>query len=224
MKTLVKGAVSAAVGLVAFGLMLFLPAGTFHYWQAWVFLAVFALSTWIPSVYLMRTNPEALERRMRVGPSAETRTLQRVLITVVFISFPAMFVISALDHRFGWSSVPASVSLIGDVLVAIGLGLSMLVIVQNSYAAANITIESGQTLVSTGLYGLVRHPMYTGNVIMMVGVPLALDSYWGLVFVIPALLALALRIRDEEDLLTHELSGYRDYTQRVHYRLLPYVW
>jgi protein-S-isoprenylcysteine O-methyltransferase Ste14 len=100
----------------------------------------------------------------------------------------------------------------------------MLVIAQNGYAAANITIESGQTLVATGLYGLVRHPMYTGNVIMMVGVPLALDSYWGLVLGIPALLALALRIRDEEDLLTHELSGYRDYTQRVHYRLLPCVW
>jgi protein-S-isoprenylcysteine O-methyltransferase Ste14 len=224
MKTAVKGLLSATLGLVAFGAMLFLPAGTFHYWQAWVFLAVFAFSTWIPSVYLMRTNPAALERRMRVGPSAETRTLQRILITVVFISFPAMFVISALDHRFGWSPVPASVSLIGDVLVAIGLGLSMLVIVQNSYAAANVTVEAGQQLVSTGLYGLVRHPMYTGNVFLMLGIPLALGSYWGLLLFIPGLVVLVLRIRDEEDLLTHELSGYRDYTQRVHYRLLPYVW
>jgi protein-S-isoprenylcysteine O-methyltransferase Ste14 len=224
MKTAAKGLLSATFGLVAFGAMLFLPAGTFHYWQAWVFLAVFALSTWIPSVYLMRTNPEALERRMRVGPSAEARTLQRILITVVFISFPAMFVISALDHRFGWSSVPASVSVIGDVLVAIGLGLSMLVIVQNSYAAANVTVEAGQQLVSTGLYGLMRHPMYTGNVVLMLGIPLALGSYWGLLLFIPGLVVLVLRIRDEEDLLTHELSGYRDYTQRVHYRLLPYVW
>jgi protein-S-isoprenylcysteine O-methyltransferase Ste14 len=224
MKTAAKGLLSATLGLVAFGAMLFLPAGTFHYWQAWVFLAVFALSTWIPSVYLMRTNPEALERRMRVGPSAEARTLQRILITVVFISFPAMFVISALDHRFGWSSVPASVSVIGDVLVAIGLGLSMLVIVQNSYAAANVTVEAGQQLVSTGLYGRVRHPMYTGNVFLMLGIPLALGSYWGLLLFIPGLVVLILRIGDEEDLLTHELSGYRDYTQQVHYRLLPYVW
>jgi protein-S-isoprenylcysteine O-methyltransferase Ste14 len=135
-----------------------------------------------------------------------------------------MFVISALDHRFGWSSVPASVSVIGDVLVAIGLGLSMLVIVQNSYAAANVTVEAGQQLVSTGLYGLVRHPMYTGNVFLMLGIPLALGSYWGLLLFIPGLVVLVLRIRDEEDLLTHELSGYRDYTQQVHYRLLPYVW
>jgi protein-S-isoprenylcysteine O-methyltransferase Ste14 len=224
MKTLVKGAVSAALGLVAFGLMLFLPAGTFQYWQAWVFLAVFAFYTWIPSVYLVRKNPAALERRMHAGPLAETRTLQQIVSTVVFICFPAMLVVSALDHRFGWSPVPTTITVVGDILVAVGLGVAMLVIAQNGYAAANITIESGQTLVSTGLYGLVRHPMYTGNVIMMAGVPLALDSYWGLVFGIPALLALALRIRDEEDLLTHELSGYRDYTQRVHYRLLPYVW
>jgi protein-S-isoprenylcysteine O-methyltransferase Ste14 len=224
MKTAAKGLLSATLGLVAFGAMLFLPAGTFHYWQAWVFLAVFALSTWIPSVYLMRTNPEALERRMRVGPSAETRPLQRVLISIVFISFPVMFVISALDHRFGWSSVPASVSVIGDVLVAVGLGLAMLVIVQNGYAAANVTVEAGQQLVSTGLYGLVRHPMYTGNVVLMLGIPLALGSYWGLLLAIPGVVVLILRIGDEEDLLTHELSGYRDYTQRVHYRLLPYVW
>ena len=224
MKTLVKGAVSAALGLVAFGLMLFLPAGTFHYWQAWVFLAVFAFYTWIPSVYLVRKNPAALERRMHAGPLAETRTLQQIVSTVVFICFPAMLVVSALDHRFGWSPVPTTVTVVGDILVAVGLGVAMLVVAQNGYAAANITIESGQTLVSTGLYGLVRHPMYSGSVIMMVGVPLALDSYWGLVFVIPALVALALRIRDEEEFLQQQLSGYSDYEQQVRYRLVPYVW
>ena len=224
MKTLVKGAVSAALGLVAFGLMLFLPAGTVHYWQAWVFLAVFAFYTWIPSVYLVRKNPAALERRMHAGPLAETRTLQQIVSTVVFICFPAMLVVSALDHRFGWSPVPTTVTVVGDVLVAVGLGVAMLVVAQNGYAAANITIESGQTLVSTGLYGLVRHPMYSGSVIMMVGVPLALDSYWGLVFVLPALVALALRIRDEEEFLQQQLSGYSDYEQQVRYRLVPYVW
>ena len=218
-----KGLVSATLGLVAFGLMLFLPAGTFHYWQAWVFLAVFALSTWIPSVYLMRTNPAALERRMR-GPSAETRTLQRILIAVIFVCFPAMFVVSALDHRFGWSPVPAAVSLVGDVLVASGLILDMLVVIQNSYAAVNVVVEAGQRLVSSGLYGLVRHPMYTGNVILMLGVPLALGSYWGLVFVIPGLIVLVLRIRDEEGLLEEELPGYSEYEQQVRYRLLPYLW
>src|SRR6202161_2819426 len=215
MKTAAKVLLSATLGLVAFGATLFLPAGTFHYWQAWVFLAVFALASWIPSAYLMRTNPEALERRMRVGPSAGTRPLPRILITVVFISFPVMFVVSALDHRFRWSQMPAPVSVIGDVLVAVGLGLAMLVIIQNSYAAANVTVEGGQQLVSTGLYGMVRHPMYTGNVFLMLGIPLALGSYWGLILVIPGLVVLVLRIGDEEDLLTHELSGYREYTQQV---------
>jgi protein-S-isoprenylcysteine O-methyltransferase Ste14 len=223
MKTAAKGLLSAALGLVAFGAMLFLPAGTFHYWQAWVFLAVFALSTWIPSVYLMRTNPAALDRRMR-GPLAETRPRQRMIVAVLFVAFPAMFVVSALDHRFGWSSVPAAISLAGDVLVAVGLGIAMLVVVQNGYAAVNVTVESGQTLVSTGLYGLVRHPMYTGNVVLMLGIPPALGSYWGLLLMIPGMVVLVLRILDEEELLTHELSGYRDYTQKVHYRLLPYVW
>jgi protein-S-isoprenylcysteine O-methyltransferase Ste14 len=224
MNTIGKGLVSATLGLAAFGLMLFLPAGTLQYWQAWVFLAVFALSTWIPSVYLMRTNPAALERRMRVGPLAETRTLQRIVIAVMFICFPAMFVVSAFDHHFGWSPVPATVCLIGDVLVAIGLGIAMLVVIQNGYAAANVTVEAEQKVVSTGLYGLVRHPMYTGNVILMIGVPLALGSYWGLVFVVPGLIVLVLRIGDEEQLLGQELNGYREYAQQVHYRLVPYVW
>ncbi|HZC90854.1 MAG TPA: isoprenylcysteine carboxylmethyltransferase family protein [Mycobacterium sp.] len=224
MKTLVKGGVSAALGLVAFGLLLFLPAGTLHYWQAWVFLAVFAFYTWIPSVYLVRKNPAALERRMHAGPLAETRTLQQIVSAVVFICFPAMLVVSALDHRFGWSPVPTTVTVVGDILVAVGLAVAMLVVAQNGYAAANITVESEQTLASTGLYGLVRHPMYSGSIIMMVGVPLALGSYWGLALVVPGLIALALRIRDEEDLLEHELSGYREYTQHVRYRLVPYVW
>lgn len=224
MKTVGKMLVSAALGLVAFGLLLFLPAGTFHYWQAWVFLAMFALSSWIPSVYLLRTNPAALERRTHAGPLAESRMPQRILITVIFISFPVMFVVSALDHRFGWSPVPAAVCLAGDVLVAVGLVLGTLVVIQNGYAAANITVEPGQTLASTGLYGLVRHPMYAGSVIMMIGVPLALGSYWGLVLVIPVLIALVLRILDEEELLRDELAGYSEYTRRVQYRLVPYVW
>jgi protein-S-isoprenylcysteine O-methyltransferase Ste14 len=223
-KTLGKWVSSAILGFGAFGLILFLPAGTFHYWQAWVFLAVFTLSTWIPSVYLLRTNPAALDRRMRAGPLSETRTLQKIIISIALSSLMAMIVFSALDHRFGWSSVPATVCLAGDVLVGIGLGISMLVVIQNGYAAANVAVEGEQTLVSTGLYGLVRHPMYTGNVVLMVGVPLALGSYWGLLFVIPGLVVLAVRIRDEEELLGQELSGYSEYREQVHYRLVPYVW
>jgi protein-S-isoprenylcysteine O-methyltransferase Ste14 len=209
---------------VAFGLILFLTAGTVNYWQAWILLAVFAISTWISSIYLLRANPAALQRRMRGGPTAETRMPQKVVIGCFWLSLATMFIVSVLDHRFGWSAVPPAVFLVGDVLVAVGLGVVMLVIIQNSYAAATVRVEAGQKLVSTGLYGLVRHPMYTGNVIMMVGIPLALGSYWALVFVVPGLLVLALRIRDEEKLLQEQLDGYRQYTQKVRYRLVPCMW
>lgn len=224
MKMLGKFAFSSVCGATVFALLLFLPAGTWRYWQGWVFLAVFALCTSIPSIYLLRTNPAALERRMHAGPFSETRMTQKVIISVAAFSLLGMIVLSALDYRFNWSSVPAAVSLAGDVLVAIGLSVAMLVVVQNAYAAANVTVEAGQRLVSTGLYGLVRHPMYAGDVIMMVGIPLALGSYWALLLVIPGLVALALRIRDEEQLLAQELSGYDEYRQRVRYRLVPYAW
>lgn len=224
MKTIPKMLAFGLVEPVTFGLILFLTAGTFDYWQAWAFLAVFALSGWIPSIYLLRTNPVALQRRMRGGPTAETRTRQKVVMGGSWLSLASMFTISALDHRLGWSSVPTAICLVGDVLVAVGLTAMMLVVIQNSHAAATIRVEAGQKLISTGFYGLVRHPMYTGNVIMMIGIPLALGSYWGLVFVIPGLIVLALRIRDEEKLLQEELDGYREYTQKVRYRLVPCMW
>lgn len=224
MKSLPRMLVFGIVGLLAFCALLFLPAWTFDYWQAWVFLAVFAVSTWIPTIYLMRTNPDALERRMHAGPRAEIRSVQKTVVVVSFVSLAAMIVLSVLDHRFGWSTVPTAISLVGDVLVALGLGIDMLVVVQNSYAAATVTVEAGQTLVSTGLYGVVRHPMYAGNVLMMVGVPLALGSYWGLACVIVGLVGLAVRIRDEEKLLAQDLAGYGDYTHKVRYRLVPYIW
>jgi protein-S-isoprenylcysteine O-methyltransferase Ste14 len=224
MKTSIQAVVSALIGLVVFGLLVFWPAGTFDYWRGWVFIAVFATATLIPSVYLAVKNPAALRRRMQAGPGAETRPLQKLIMTVAFGSMAAMIVISALDFRFQWSTVPAAVSVVGDVLVAVGLAITMLVTIQNGYAAANITVESGQQLSSTGWYGFVRHPMYFGNVILMIGIPLALGSYWGQLIVIPGLLVLGLRIRDEESLLTQELAGYREYIQRVHYRLVPYLW
>jgi protein-S-isoprenylcysteine O-methyltransferase Ste14 len=135
-----------------------------------------------------------------------------------------MLVVSVFDHRFGWSPVPTAISLVGDVLVALGLAVPVLVVTQNRYASTTVRVGAGQKVVSTGLYGLVRHPMYTGNAIMMVGIPLALGSYWGLVFVLPGLIVLAWRIRDEEKLLQEQLEGYREYAQKVHYRLVPCMW
>ena len=224
MKTGVKATATALIGVVVFVVLLFVPAGTFHYWEAWLFIAVFSVSTLLPAAYLIRKNPVALERRMRAGPSAETRTVQKIVIAIAGFSAAGQLVLCALDHRFGWSAVPAAVSAAGDVLVSAGLGIALLALIQNSYAAANITVEPGQRPVSTGLYGFVRHPMYLGNLIMMVGIPLALGSYWGLLILVPGVLVLAIRILDEETMLEHELDGYRDYARKVHYRLVPYIW
>ena len=224
MRTVVQALFTSLIGFIAFGLLVFWPAGTFEYWRGWAFIAVFAAATLIPSVYLAVKNPAALKRRMQAGPGAESRPLQKLIITVAFVSMGTMIAVSALDFRFGWSTVPAAVSVLGLVLVAIGLTVAMLVTIQNGYAAANVKVESGQQLSSTGWYGFVRHPMYFGNVILMIGVPLALGSYWGLLIVIAGLAVLALRINDEEALLAQQLAGYREYMQKVHYRLVPYVW
>jgi protein-S-isoprenylcysteine O-methyltransferase Ste14 len=224
MKTALQSIASGLIGLVVFGLLVFWPAGTFDYWRGWAFIVVFAAATTLPSLYLAATNPAALRRRMQAGPAAETRLLQKIIISIAFLAMGATIVVSALDFRFGWSSVPAWVSVVGDVLVAIGLGIAMLTTIQNGYASANITVESGQQLVSTGMYSVVRHPMYFGNVVLMIGIPLALGSYWGLLFVVPGLAVLSVRILDEEKLLTQQLAGYHDYAERVHYRLVPYVW
>jgi protein-S-isoprenylcysteine O-methyltransferase Ste14 len=212
------------VSVVFFGAALFLPAGTVEYRQAWVYLAVFAATTLLPSLYLALRHPAALQRRMKGGPTAETRPVQRVVMVATVAAVVIQLVVSALDHRFGWSSVPSAVVVLGAVLVGVGLLVAQYVVIQNEYAAATITVEADQPLVSTGLYGLVRHPMYSGALVMMVGTPLALDSYWGLVLLVPACVALGVRIADEEKMLTEELTGYGDYVERVRFRLVPGVW
>ena len=224
MKAAFQAATTSIVGFAAFLLLVFWPAGTFDYWRGWAFIAVFAAATMIPSLYLLATNPAALKRRMQAGPVAETRPLQKIIITFAFLAMGAIIVVSALDFRLGWSSVAPAVSVIGAVVVAVGLLIAMFTTVQNGYAAANINVESDQKVVSTGFYAMVRHPMYFGNIVLMVGTPLALGSYWGLLFVIPGLIGLAVRILDEEKVLAQRLTGYTDYLQRVHYRLVPGVW
>jgi protein-S-isoprenylcysteine O-methyltransferase Ste14 len=224
MKLLLQAVAASLFGIVFFGVPLFWPAGTFDYWQAWVFIAVFGAVSFGPSVYWALREPEVLKRRMRSGPTAETRPAQKVATIGIIGMVLAMLVVSALDHRFGWSNVPTPVVIVGDVLVAVGLGLSMLVVNQNNYAAATITVEAEQPVVDTGLYGLVRHPMYASALILFVGMPLALDSYWSLVAVVPAVAVLAVRIVDEEKMLRQELDGYDEYTHKVHYRLVPGVW
>lgn len=215
---------TTVVGLIVLGALLFVPAGTLAYGPGWAFIVVFTLLTNGIGVYLALKDPELLERRMRGGPTAETRSVQRVLIAVIAVAVLATPVVAALDWRLGWSRAPVAVIVLGDVLVALGLALTFVVLLQNRYAASAIRIMAGQTLVSTGLYGVVRHPMYLGALILVIGEPLALGSYWGLLVLLVVVPALALRIADEEDMLANELPGYRDYRHAVRYRLVPGIW
>jgi protein-S-isoprenylcysteine O-methyltransferase Ste14 len=150
--------------------------------------------------------------------------VQKIASVAYVVVFAAMAVLSSLDHRFGWSQVPPTVVVVGQVLVALGLGIAVLVVLQNNYASANVAVRSNQAVVSSGLYGLVRHPMYLGVLVTLIGAPLALDSYWGLVLLVPLLAVLVSRIVDEEKLLRAELAGYDYYAFRVRRRLVPYVW
>jgi protein-S-isoprenylcysteine O-methyltransferase Ste14 len=215
---------SLPIILIVAGITIFLPAETFNYWQAWAFIAVFTIAMSILTIYVGIKSPAALQRRMQVGPAVETRTEQKLLSTGVLLSMPVILAFSAFDHRFHWSPVPIAVSLVGDALVVIGGIIVMFVILQNSYAATTITVEAGQKVSSTGLYRFIRHPMYGGFLITMMGTPLALGSWWGLACLIFGVITFALRILDEEKALKQGLHGYSEYMQKVHYRLVPYVW
>jgi protein-S-isoprenylcysteine O-methyltransferase Ste14 len=212
---------SGALLVIAMALLVFIPAGTLAYWQGWMYLGLIIVTSVISSAYLMRGDQSAIEHRQ---VKRETRPIQRIFAVTAHAWAVGMVVFSVIDHRFGWSHVPAAVSILGAILVATAAAAITVVVAQNNHAAFTVRVEEDQPLISTGLYGVVRHPMYTCNAVLMVGTPLALGSYWGLLFIIPGLLLFALRIRDEEALLRDELAGYDVYMQQVPHRLVPGVW
>ena len=212
------------IGVVILGIILFLPAWTLDYWQAWVFIIVFMVSVTIIGVYLSLKDPALLERRKQVGPAKEQNISQKIIMSLAFVSILGLLVFCALDHRFGWSPVPLWVTLIGDVLVALGLMIDLFVMRENSYGGSTVQTIEGQKVISTGSYALVRHPMYGGVLVMMAGVPLALGSWWGLLVLVIVVPGLVWRILDEEKLLKKDLPGYNYYVLKVRYRLVPYLW
>jgi protein-S-isoprenylcysteine O-methyltransferase Ste14 len=210
--------------IVALGFLLFAPAWTFDYWQAWVYLWVFATSSGLITTYLWKKDPKLLERRTNAGPRAENEKSQQLIQLLASVVFIGAMILPALDHRFSWSAVPPPVVAAGDVLVALGFLIVFLVFKENTFAAATIVVTADQNVVSTGPYSVARHPMYSGALVMLFGTPLALGSSWGLVMFIPMILIIAWRARDEERFLLENLSGYKDYCQVVRYRLVPFVW
>ncbi len=212
------------LGALALAVLLFLPAWTLAYWQAWVFIVVFTGSADAIGVYLATHDPALLERRKKVGPMAEQNMAQKIIISLALIGNVALLVFCAFDHRFAWSPVPPYVSMAGDVLIALGFLINFFVFRENSYGASTIQVVEDQKVISTGLYARVRHPMYVGVLVMIIGVPLALGSWWELAFLALVLPVLIWRILDEEKLLKNDLPGYREYAQKVRYRLVPYLW
>ena len=209
---------------VVMGLLLFVPTGTIQYWQAWVYLAIFTGASLLISVYLMKRDPALLQRRMRGGPTAEKEPIQKIIMLFASIGFVGLLVVPALDHRFGWSAVHRYVVIAGDVLVALGFYFIFLVYKENTFTSATIEVAENQKVISTGPYSLVRHPMYASALLYLIGTPLALGSYWGLLALVFMMPFLIWRLVDEEKFLAKNLPGYMEYQKNVQHRLVPHVW
>ena len=215
---------SAILGTLTMAAFLFIPAWTLDYWQAWAFMATYVGSTAAITIYLAKYDPKLLERRMRAGPRAEKEKSQKIIMLFAVLGFAALLIYPALDYRFGWSPVPASISILGDTLVALGFLAVFFVFRANSYGASTIEIAEGQKVISTGPYAIVRHPMYAGALPLLIGAQLALGAWWGLFLVIPFIGVLIWRLLDEEKFLAKNLAGYLEYTNKVRYRLIPFIW
>jgi protein-S-isoprenylcysteine O-methyltransferase Ste14 len=206
------------------GLLLFVTAGTMRYWQAWVYLAVLTGASLLTTLYLMNKDPALLERRMRGGPMAEKEATQRVIMWFASAGFVALLVVPALDHRFGWSAVPVYAVVLGDILVAAGFALILVVFRENPFTSATIEVAPRQRVIATGPYAVVRHPMYASALLYLVGTSLALGSYWGLLAFATMMPFLIWRMLDEDRVLARDLPGYTEYQRRVRHRLVPGIW
>jgi protein-S-isoprenylcysteine O-methyltransferase Ste14 len=201
--------------------MFFLPAGTFAYWEAWVYLTVLLIPMFLVLIYLLKNDPELLARRMRMR---EKETEQKLITKFSYVYFLLAFLLPGFDKRFEWSNVPVAVVIVADILVLLGYGVFFLVLRENRYASRIIEVEQEQKVISSGPYAIVRHPMYLGVSLMYILSPLALGSYWAMIpslLIIPLLVA---RIRNEESVLGRELKGYQEYLQKTKYRLIPGIW
>jgi protein-S-isoprenylcysteine O-methyltransferase Ste14 len=213
-----------AILVLVTGALLFAAAGTFDYWQAWAFLAIYFTVSLAITLYLMKEDPALLARRMSGGPFAEKERSQRIIMSFASIGFIGLLVLPGLDHRFGWSQMPANVAIAGDILVVLGWIGIFFVFRENSYSSATIELAADQRVISTGPYALVRHPMYAAALVMLLGMPIALGSWWGVLTMAAVVPAVVWRLLDEERFLARNLPGYTEYQRKVRCRLLPLVW
>jgi protein-S-isoprenylcysteine O-methyltransferase Ste14 len=206
------------------GLSLFIPAWSLNYWEAWVFLIVFAAPVLLITLYFLRKDPSLIERRLKAGPLAEKRALQKVIQALASLFFILVLLIPGFDRRLHWSYVPVFLVIAADAAVLLGLVIVFFVFKENSFTSAVVEIAVEQKVISTGPYAVVRHPMYSGGLLLFFSMPIALGSWWALCASFPALVVIILRLLDEEKLLRESLPGYSEYCREVRYRLIPHLW
>lgn len=201
------------------GVILFLPAGSFKFWQAWIWWLGFSVLTILMTAYFLKKSPELLARRMKFKEEREVRR-PPVILNLYYLGY----IVPGIDYRFHWSVVPVWIVIIADVIVFLGYIFIIYVFKENSYASTVIQIEQEQRVITTGPYSIVRHPMYLGLLLMSLFTPLALGSYWALIPAFLCIPSLVLRIKSEEEVLSSELSGYKEYCLKIPYRLIPLIW
>ncbi len=221
MKLLLSALTKYIMGLLLVGVMLFLPAGGFDYGYGWLFIGLLFIPMLILGIVLLIKSPHLLQKRL---DAKEKENTQKGVVAVSGLLFVAGFVVAGLDHRFGWSYVPVWVVVLASVILLISYALYGEVMRENAYLSRTIEVQEGQKVVDTGLYGIVRHPMYAVTVWLFLSIPLVLGSLWSLLCFAPYLVVIVVRILNEEKVLEAELAGYTDYQRRVKYRLFPFVW
>lgn len=221
MKLLLNASLKLALGLLLVALCLFLPAGTLAYPGGWLFLGLLFVPMLILGLVLFFKAPALLKKRL--NPKEKEKT-QKGVVALSGLLFFAGFLLSALDHRFSLSSVPLWLTVLASLLFLLGYALYAEVLRENAYLSRTVEIQENQKVIDTGLYGLLRHPMYFATLLMFLPLPLILGSFWGLLPLLPYPFLLVLRIRNEEKLLAEGLAGYSDYQNKVRYRLLSWIW
>ena len=206
---------------IVLGLLILVPAGTFNFWQVYVYIGILVIPMIFVLFYFLKNDPLFLERRTRAKEKEKAQKIIQIVFSLIFLSG---FVIPGLDKRFGWSDIPINIVLITDTIILLGYLLIFFVFRQNSYASRVVEVDKSQKVITTGLYSIVRHPMYLGVLIMYIPTPVALGSYWGLIPMATIPLAIVFRILNEEKVLSKDLPGYKEYCQKTRYRLIPLIW
>ena len=218
---LVQACTKFFAGVVLVGVLLFLPAGTMAFPKGWLLMSVLFIPMFLGGLVMWRKSPELLARRLK---AKEEQGEQRTVIALSGTMFLAGFLLAGLNFRFHWSELPSAIAAAACVVFLVGYGLFALVLRQNTYLSRTIQVEKGQTVVDTGLYGMVRHPMYTATLLMFLSMPLILGSWQAFLVFLTYPVLIVKRIRNEEAVLTRELQGYEAYCRKIRYRLIPYIW